>query len=73
MMVHVELQGLKEQIQELLDNDFIRQVFLIGVLQFFLLKKKTDLFNYTLIIGILTMTIKNKYRVSQIKDLFDQL
>ncbi|KAA3488172.1 reverse transcriptase [Gossypium australe] len=73
-MAPAELKELKEQLQELLDRGFIRpSVSHWGALVLFVKKKDGSL---RLCIGykqLNKVTIKNKYHLPRIDDLFDQL
>ena len=73
-MAPTELQELKVQLQELLDRGFIRQsTSPWGALVFFSKKKEKTLWlciDYQL---LNKATIKNRYHLPRIDDLFDQL
>ena len=73
-MAPVELQELKVQIQELLDKGFIRlSISLWGTSILFAKKKDKTLrlcINYR---QLNRVTIKNRYPLPRIDDLFDQL
>ena len=73
-MVPVELKELKTQLQELLDKGFIRpSVSPYGALILFVKKKDGTLRMCIDYQQINKVTVKNKYLLPRIEDLFDQL
>ena len=73
-MTPVELQELKVQLQELLDKDFIRtSTSPWGALVLFAKKKDKTLRLCIDYQQLNRVTIKNRYPLSRIDDLFDQL
>ena len=73
-MVPTELKELKIQLQELLDKGFIRHsVSPWGALVLFVEKKYDTLWMCIDYRQINKVTVKNKYPLMRIKDLFDQL
>ena len=73
-MVSVELQELRVQIQELLDKGFIRlSTSPWGALVLFAKKKNKTLQLCIDYRQLNKVTIKNRYPLSRIDDLFDQL
>ena len=73
-MAPVELQELKVQLQELLDRGFIRPSTLPwGALVLFAKKKDKTLRLCIDYRELTRVTIKNRYPLSRINDLFDQL
>ena len=73
-MASTELKELKTQLQELLDKEFVRSsVFPWGVSILFIKKKYGTLRMCIDYQEINKVTIKNKYLLSRIEDLFDQL
>lgn len=65
-MTLIELQKLKKQLQELLDNGFIRSIL-------FVQKKDRSIKICIDYKELNTMIVKNKYPLLRIDDLFDQL
>ena len=73
-MVPVELKELKLQLQELLENGFIRpSVSPWGALMLFVNKKDNILWLCVDYRQLNKMTVKNKYPLPRIDDLFNQL
>ena len=73
-MVPVELKELKSQLQELLDKGFIRpSVSPWGASVLFVKKKDGTLRMCIDYRQINKVTVKNKYPLPRIEDLFDQL
>jgi hypothetical protein len=73
-MAPIELRELKEQLQELLDRGFIRpSVSLWGALVLFVKKKDGSLQMCIDYRELNRVSIKNKYPLPRIDDLFDQL
>ncbi|KAH0643735.1 hypothetical protein KY290_035193 [Solanum tuberosum] len=73
-MAHAELRELKEQLKDLLDKGFIRQsTSPWGAPVLFVRKKDGSLRMYIDYRQLNKVTIKNKYPLPQIDDLFDQL
>ena len=70
-MVPMELKELKTQLQDLVDKSFIPRVYLFRVHQCYLLRRKMRLcIDYR---QLNKVTIKNKYPLLRIDNLFDQL
>ena len=73
-MAPLELKELKVQLQDLLDKDFIRSsTSLWGALVLFVKKKDRSLCLYIDYRQLNKIIKKNKYSLSRIDDLFDQL
>ncbi|XP_015162433.1 uncharacterized protein [Solanum tuberosum] len=73
-MAPAELKELKEKLQDLLCKGFIRPSYLLGMLQCYLWKKKDGSMHMCIYYRQLNkVTIKNKYMIPCIDDLFDQL
>ena len=73
-MAPVELKKLKQQLQELLDKKFIRPSYLPwGALVLFMKKKDGSMRMCIDYCELKKVTIKNKYLLPRIDDLFDQL
>ena len=73
-MAPVELKELKLQLQELLEKGFIRpSVSPWGAIVLFVKKKDDTLWLYVDYRHLNKMTVKNKYLLPRIDDLFDQL
>ena len=73
-MASVELQELKVQIQEFLDKGFVRpSTSTLGALVLFSKKKDKTLRLCIDCRQLNRVTIKNRYPLSRIDDLFDQL
>ncbi|WP_216668058.1 reverse transcriptase family protein, partial [Proteus mirabilis] len=73
-MAPVELKELKTQLQELLDKGFIRQSFSPWGTPVLFVKKKYGMLHMCIDFRELKkITIKNKYPLPRIDDLFDQL
>ena len=73
-MAFLELRELKVQLQDLLDKSFIRPSALPwGALVLFVKKKDGSLRMYIDYRQLNKVTIKNKYLLPRIDDLFDQL
>ena len=71
-MAPTELKELKAQLQELIDRGFIRlSVSLWGAPMLFVKKKDDTLRLYIGYHQLNKVTIKNKYPLSRIDDLFD--
>ncbi|KAA3489077.1 DNA/RNA polymerases superfamily protein [Gossypium australe] len=69
-MLPTELKELKVQLQDLLDEDLFIRVLHLGEPQYCLLKIKMLCIDYQ---QLNKVTIKNKYSLLRIDDLFDQL
>ena len=73
-MAPIELKELKTQLQELLDKGFIRSSVLPWVVPALFFKKKDGTLQMCIDYRqINKVTIKNKYPLLRIEDLFDQL
>ena len=73
-MALIELKKLKEQLQELLDKGFIRpSTSPLGAPVLFVKKNDGTLWLCIDYIELNKVTVKNKYPLSRIDDLFDQL
>ena len=73
-MTPVELRELKEQLKDLLDKEFIRRsVSPWGALVLFVRKKDGSLRMYINYCQLNKVTVKNKYPLPRIDDLFDQV
>ncbi|WMV49637.1 hypothetical protein MTR67_043022 [Solanum verrucosum] len=73
-MAPTELKKLKEQLKELLDNSFIKpSISLWGAQVLFVKKKDGSLRTCIGYRQLNKVTIKNKYPIPRIDDLFDQL
>ena len=73
-MAQVELKELKLQLQELLEKGFIHlSASLWGALVLFVKKKDGTLWLCVDYRQLNKMTVKNKYPLPRIDDLFDQL
>ena len=73
-MSPAELKELKEQLKDLLDKGFIRpSVSPCGALVLFVRKKDSSLRMCIDYLQLNKVTIKNKYPLPRIDDLFDQL
>ena len=73
-MAHIELAELKIQLQELLDKDFIRPSNSPWKALVLFVKKKDGTFRLCIDYRQLNkVTVKNKYLLPWIDDLFDQL
>lgn len=73
-MAPIELKELKIQLQELLDKKFIRpSTSLWGAPVLFVKKKDGSLRLYIDYRELNKVTVKNKYPLPRIDDLFDQL
>nr|GFB85535.1 putative reverse transcriptase domain-containing protein [Tanacetum cinerariifolium] len=73
-MAPVELKELKDQLQELLECDFIRpSVSLWGAPVLFVKKKDGSMRLCIDYRGLNRITVRNRYPLSRIDDLFDQL
>ena len=72
-MAPSELKELKEQLKDLLDNGFIRPSVLPWGVPVLFVKKKDDSLRMCIDYRHLNkVTIKNKYPIPRIDDLFDQ-
>ncbi|GJW34501.1 putative reverse transcriptase domain-containing protein [Tanacetum coccineum] len=68
-----EMQELSNQLQELSDLWFYRKYFALGV-SCLVVKRKTILSEYVIVLRELNkLTVKNRYPLPRIDDLFDQL
>ena len=73
-MTPTELKGLKSQLQELMDKGFIRPCVLTWGAPVLFVKKKDDTLRmYIDYRQINKVTVKNRYPLLRIEDLFDQL
>ena len=73
-MATMELKELKIQLQELLDKGFIRpSVLSLGALVLFVKKNDGSIRLYIDYRELNKVTVRNKYPLPQIDDLFDQL
>ena len=73
-MAPLELKGLKTQLQDLVDKDFIRPSVSLWSAPILFVKKKDGTLKLCINYRKLNkVTIKNKYPLSRIDDLFDQL
>ena len=73
-MVLVELKELNEQLKDLLDKGFIHRSCFPWVALVLLIKKKDGSLRLCVDYRQLNkVTVKNKYHLSRIDDLFDQL
>ena len=73
-MAHIELAELKIQLQELLDKEFIRPSNSPWKAPVLFVKKKDGTFRLCIDYHQLNkVTVKNKYSLPWIDDLFDQL
>ncbi|XP_073152871.1 uncharacterized protein [Henckelia pumila] len=69
-----EMKELKEQIQEFLDKGFIRPSFSLWGAPVLFVKKKDESLRLCIdYLGLNDVTLKNKYPLPRIEDLFDQL
>ena len=73
MMDSTELKELKIQLQELLDKGFIQPSVSPWGAPVLILKKKMAPYGCVLTMQINKVTVKNKYLLPRIEDLFDQL
>ncbi|WMV37383.1 hypothetical protein MTR67_030768 [Solanum verrucosum] len=72
-MALTELKELKETLKDLLDKGFIRPTISPWGAPILFVKKKDDSFKMCIAWQLNKVTIKNKYPLPRIDDLFDQL